>query len=223
MQRSTIIVAGGSGKRMGAAVPKQFLPLAGMPLLCRTIEAFHRFDRSLQLIVVLPHEQVGAWRELCSKHEFAVAHTVVPGGAERFHSVREGLKHVAHDGLVAVHDGVRPLVSVELIARCFTAAEEHGAAIPVVPVHASVREVEGLRSHAVDRSMLRIVQTPQCFSVTLLRKAFELPYGPAFTDEATLVEHTGAEVHLVEGEDRNIKITTPVDLAVAEALLNIPA
>ena len=126
---------------------------------------------------------------------------------------------VKHDGLVAVHDGVRPLVSVELIERCFVAASAHDAAIPVVPIGSSVREVNGDSSHALDRSALRIVQTPQCFAVPLLRKAFELPYDPAFTDEATLVERNGALVHLVPGEERNVKVTTPIDLRVAEVML----
>ena len=219
MQRSTIIVAGGSGKRMGSAIPKQFLLLQGKPVLCHTIEAFHRFDPDMQLIVVLPIEQMDAWAALCSEHSFAIGHTVVAGGAERFHSVGEGLKAVKHEGLVAVHDGVRPLVSVELIARCFAAAEEHGAAIPVVPVSSSVRELKDGGSHAVDRSRLRIVQTPQCFRVEVLRKAFELPYDPAFTDEATLVERLGLAVHLVDGEERNIKVTTPLDLQLAEMVL----
>ena len=219
MQRSTIIVAGGSGKRMGSAVPKQFLLLEEKPVLCHTIEAFYRFDPDMQLIVVLPIEQMDAWAALCSEHSFAIGHTVVAGGAERFHSVGEGLKAVKHEGLVAVHDGVRPLVSVELIARCFAAAEEHGAAIPIVPVSSSVRELVDGGSHAVDRSRLRIVQTPQCFRVELLRKAFELPYDPAFTDEATLVERMDLAVHLVDGEERNIKVTTPLDLQLAEMVL----
>ena len=219
LQRSTIIVAGGSGKRMSSAIPKQFLLLQGKPVLCHTIEAFYRFDPDMQLIVVLPQDQMDAWTALCSTHGFTIDHTVVAGGAERFHSVGEGLKAVKHIGLVAVHDGVRPLVSVELITRCFAAAEEHGAAIPVVPVSSSVRELEEGGSHAVDRSRLRIVQTPQCFRVELLRKAFELPYDPAFTDEATLVERMGLAVHLVEGEERNIKVTTPVDLQLAEMVL----
>jgi 2-C-methyl-D-erythritol 4-phosphate cytidylyltransferase len=220
MKRSTIIVAGGSGKRMGASVPKQFLLLKGMPVLCRTIEAFYQADPDMQLIVVLPEDQLDSWRMLCIGHGFTLEHSVVCGGEERFHSVREGLKEVKHEGLVAVHDGVRPLVSVELIARCLAAAEAHGAAIPVVPVSSSVREVIGDGSRAVDRARLRLVQTPQCFRVPLLRKAFERPYDPAFTDEATLVERTGTTVHLVEGEERNIKLTTPLDLRVAEVFLD---
>lgn len=233
MQRSTIIVAGGSGKRMGAAVPKQFLLLNGRPLLMWTIKAFQRFDAAMQLIVVLPQDHHTTWKELCNKHGFAVPHTLVSGGAERFHSTLEGLKAVAHDGLVAVHDGVRPLVSAALIARCFAAAEEHGAAIPVAPITSSVRELTAdgksnalldpstpLReSRAVDRSRLRAVQTPQCFRVPLLRRAFELPYDPAFTDEATLVERLGVAVQLVEGEEHNIKVTTPFDLKVAEVVV----
>ena len=218
MQRSTIIVAGGNGRRMGGARPKQFLLLAGKPLLCHAIAAFHRFDPAMEIIAVLPREQIQAWAALCQEHGFNLAHKVVAGGAERFHSVREGLMAVQHDGLVAVHDGVRPLVSVELIERCFAAAGTQGAAIPAIPVSSSVREVRKAGSRAVDRSALRLVQTPQCFRVPLLRKAFELPYEPAFTDEATLVERTGVALHLVPGEERNLKVTTPTDLRVAEAL-----
>jgi 2-C-methyl-D-erythritol 4-phosphate cytidylyltransferase len=246
MQRSTIIVAGGSGKRMGAAMPKQFLLLKGKPLLMWTIEAFHSFDAAMQLIVVLPQDHHATWKELCSEHQFTIPHTLVSGGAERFHSALEGLKAVAHEGLVAVHDGVRPLVSSELIARCFAAADEHGAAIPVVPISSSVREVSEIgassarpspstprtlrslrstpsvllrESRAVDRSRLRAVQTPQCFRVELLHRAFELPFDVAFTDEATLVERLGVQIHLVDGEEHNIKVTTPFDLKVAEVVL----
>lgn len=219
MERSTIIVAGGVGKRMAAPVPKQFLLLGGMPVLCRTIAAFHRFDPAMQLVVVLPKEQMEAWEARCAAHDFQVPHTVVAGGTERFHSVKEGLRKVRHNGLVAVHDGVRPVVSDNLIGKCLRAAERHGAAIPVVPVSSSVRAVEGGSSHAVDRTALRLVQTPQSFQVPLLRTAFELPYDPAFTDEATLVERIGTMLHLVEGEEQNIKVTTPLDLELAEVLL----
>ncbi len=218
-QASTIIVAGGAGRRMGAALPKQFMPLGGKPLLAWPLEVFHQFAPAMQLIVVLPGDWTEEWRRLCTVHGIGVPHTVVPGGAERFHSVREGLQAVGHDGLVAVHDGVRPLATAPLVERCFAAAEKHGAAIPVLPVSSSVRQLREGRSMPVDRSTLRLVQTPQCFSAPLLRKAFNLPYDPAFTDEATLVERVGAQVHLVEGEERNIKVTTPWDLRVAEMLL----
>ena len=216
MQHSTIIVAGGSGKRMGSSVPKQFLLLKGKPLLCWTIDAFRAYDAAMPIIVVLPEAQVPIWKSLCVGHGFHTEHHVAAGGEERFHSVRNGLAAVTHAGLVAVHDGVRPLVSKELIARCFEAAEAQGSGIPVVPINSSVREVSGGSSRAIDRSTLRAVQTPQCFRTELLRKAFELPYDPAFTDEATLVERLGSAVHLVDGEEANIKVTTPMDLKVVE-------
>jgi len=219
MQRSTIIVAGGIGTRMGGPIPKQFLLLKGKPLLCWTIEAFHAYDAALPIVLVLPEQQITMWRTLCIGHHFHVEHDVVAGGVERFHSVKNGLATVKHDGLVAVHDGVRPLVSVALIDRCFRAAQEHGAAIPVVPISSSVREVDGDDSRPLDRSRLRAVQTPQCFRADLLREAFGRPYDPAFTDEATLVQRGGTPVHLVDGEDRNLKVTTPMDLRVAELML----
>lgn len=230
--KAAIIVAGGMGRRMrshpdpsgGGSIPKQFMLLRGRPVLCWSIEAFHHYDESMPIVVVLPEEQIAIWRTLCIGHHFHVPHEVVAGGTERSHSVHEGLKKIAGDPIVAVHDGVRPLVSADVIARCFNAALEHGAAIPVVPITSSVREVESPSaaqiSKAVDRSRLRAVQTPQCFHTALLRKAFELPYDPAFTDEATLVERLGTRVHLVEGDERNLKVTTPMDLRIAEALLN---
>ena len=219
MERSAIIVAGGSGKRMGGPIPKQFLLLKGKPLLCWTIEAFHRYEPAMPIIVVLPEQQIPIWKSLCIGHHFHVPHETVAGGEERFHSVRNGLAQVKHDGLVAVHDGVRPLVSVELIDRCFKASEEHGAAIPVVPIHSSVRELEGDKSYPVDRSMFRLVQTPQCFLAELLRRGFELTYDDAFTDEASLMERLDVEVFLVEGEERNIKVTTANDLMVVERIV----
>lgn len=233
MQRSTIIVAGGSGKRMGAAVPKQFLLLKGRPLLMRTLEAFHGYDERMPLMLVLPADHHGTWQALCVEYGFEVPHQLLAGGAERYHSTKIGLDAVDHDGLVAVHDGVRPLLSAGLIARIFDAAEAHGAAIPVVPISSSVREVVALpplgsppmtndvprTSRALDRSLLRAVQTPQCFRAELLRRAFALPYEPTFTDEATIVERLGVDIHLVDGEEHNIKVTTPFDLQVAELVL----
>lgn len=219
MEGSTIIVAGGSGKRMGGPIPKQFLLLKGRPLLCWTIEAFHSYDPAMPIIVVLPEQQIPIWKSLCIGHHFIVPHETVAGGEERFHSVRNGLAIVKHDGLVAVHDGVRPLVSVELIDRCFKAADEHAAAIPVVPVVPSIRESTPEGSRALDRSKLLAVQTPQCFHTDLLRKAFESPYDSTFTDEATLVERMGVKVHLVEGEESNIKVTTATDMRTIELQL----
>lgn len=219
MHRATIIVAGGSGRRMGGAVPKQFRLLKGRPLLCWTIDAFHAFDPTMPIVLVLPESQIAIWKSMCIGHGYVTPHEVLPGGEERYHSVCKGLAAVMGDGLVAVHDGVRPLVSVDLIARCFAAAQEHGTAVPVVPVNSTVRELTPSGSRVVDRGKLRNVQTPQCFRTRLLREAFEQPYDPAFTDEATLVERYGTDVHLVEGEPANIKVTAPVDLRIAEALL----
>lgn len=219
VKKHTIIVAGGSGKRLGGPVPKQFQTVKGRPLLMWTIEAFHRYDPAMRLIVVLPREHFDIWKALCMGHRFLIGHEVVAGGEQRWHSVKAGLDKVEDDGLVAVHDGVRPLVSQELIARCFDAADRQAAAIPVVPVVPSIRETTAEGSRALDRSKLLAVQTPQCFHADLLRKAFEQPYDPAFTDEATLVERLGVRVALVEGEDGNIKVTTPMDLRLVELVL----
>lgn len=219
MERSTIIVAGGSGKRLGGPVPKQFQSVKGRPLLMWTIDAFHRYDAAMPLIVVLPKEHFEIWRALCMGHRFFIEHQVVAGGEQRYHSVKAGLEKVEGDGLVAVHDGVRPLVSTGLIGRCFDAAHQQGAAIPVVPVVPSVRETTADGSRALDRSKLLAVQTPQCFHADLLRKAFALPYDPTFTDEATMVERLGVKVNLVEGEENNIKVTTALDMKLAEAFL----
>lgn len=219
VNRHSILVAGGSGNRLGGPVPKQFQLLKGRPLLMWTIEAFHRCDPAMPLIVVLPEEHFGIWKALCMGHRFFIEHQVVAGGAQRYHSVQAGLGQVKGEDLVAVHDGVRPLVSPDLIARCFDAARRSGAAIPVVPVVPSVRETTAEGSRALDRTRLLEVQTPQCFRAGLLRKAFDLPYDPAFTDEATMVERLGAKVELVEGEVTNIKVTSPVDLLAAGTML----
>lgn len=220
MPRSAILVAGGSGKRLGGPVPKQFQTVKGRPLLMWTIEAFHRFDPGMDLIVVLPKEHFDIWKALCMGHRFFITHEVVAGGEQRWHSVKAGLEKVEGDGLVAVHDGVRPLVSSDLIARCFDAADKSAAAIPVVPVVPSIREATAEGSRALDRSKLLAVQTPQCFHTDLLRKAFEQPYDPAFTDEATLVERLGVKVALVEGEENNMKVTNAMDMRVVEVLMH---
>ena len=219
MERTAIIVAGGSGKRLGGPVPKQFQTVKGRPLLMWTIEAFHAADPDMALIVVLPREHFDIWKALCMGHRFFIKHDVVAGGEQRWHSVKAGSEKVEGDGLVAVHDGVRPLVSVDLIKRCFTAAGEKAAAIPVVPVVPSIRETTAEGSKALDRSRLLAVQTPQCFHADLLRKAFELPYEATFTDEATLVERLGVKVALVEGEENNIKVTTAMDMRLVEQVL----
>lgn len=221
MERSAIIVAGGLGKRMGAPIPKQFMLLNGKPLICYAIDAFRAYNATMQIVMVLPEAQIPIWKSLCIGHKFFTEYEVVAGGEERFHSVQNGLAKVAHNGLVAVHDGVRPLVDVDLIGRCFNGAESNGSAIPVVTISSSIREITSEGSRALDRSTLRTVQTPQCFKADLLRKAFKLPYDQAFTDEATLVERLGQPVHLVEGDEQNIKVTTPMDLAFIGSRMNI--
>ena len=219
-KHTILIVAGGRGTRMGGPQPKQFLELAGRPVLMHTLEAFDRWDASARLIVVLPEDQIETWKRLCEAHVFGRIHRVVAGGETRFHSVRNGLDDVASDGLIAVHDGVRPLVAPSIIAACFAAAADGGAAVPVVPVVESVREVDADGgSRPVDRARLRVVQTPQVFRADVLRAAYRLPYDPRFTDDASVVEASGMAVRLVPGNRENIKLTTPMDLLLAEQLM----
>lgn len=224
MKTIAIIVAGGSGTRFGAEVPKQFLDLGGRPILMRTIDAFwEQGNGSLEIIVTLPADQMGLWHELRERYAFAVPHRVVPGGETRWHSVKNALDSIGDiDGVdvIAVHDGVRPLAGVDLINRVLDAARRDGAAIPVVMLNDSVRQVDGDNSHALDRSSLRAVQTPQAFDAHLLVNAYVQPFKPTFTDDASVVERAGHRVTLVEGDPRNLKITRPMDLALAEYLLN---
>lgn len=219
-KHTILVVAGGRGTRMGGPQPKQFLELACRPVLMHTLEAFDRWDASARLIVVLPEDQIDTWKRLCEAHVFGRIHRVVAGGETRFHSVRNGLGAVASNGLIAVHDGVRPLVAPSVIAACFAAAADGGAAVPVVPVVESVREVDADGgSRPVDRTRFRVVQTPQVFRADVLRAAYYLPYDPRFTDDASVVEASGVAVRLVPGNRENIKLTTPMDLLLAEQLM----
>ncbi|MDZ7633149.1 MAG: 2-C-methyl-D-erythritol 4-phosphate cytidylyltransferase [Bacteroidales bacterium] len=219
MERHILIVAGGSGRRMGSSVPKQFLPLRQRPLLMHTIERFHSFDSSCTITLVLPEQHISLWRELTTSHLFSVPHKIVAGGEERFHSVKNGLDSLPAAGLVAIHDGVRPLVSHETIERCFAEAELSGAVIPVVAPPESVRMVTVRGSIPLDRSNIRLVQTPQVFSLAIVKKAYQCDYSPEFTDDATVVERAGFPVSLVEGNAENIKITTPAHLLYADAIM----
>ena len=213
-----IIVAGGSGMRMQSDVPKQFLELFGKPILMHSIKAFTDAFENIRVVVVLPPSQIGYWQKLCCQYGFSLPHEVAEGGDTRFHSVKNGLSLLPKEGLVAVHDGVRPLVSRQTIARCFGEAASCGNAVPVVPVIDSVREIGGSTNRMLDRSALRLIQTPQVFNIALLKKAYEQEYIPAFTDDASVFEKAGHVIRLVEGNVENIKITTPNDLVVAEAL-----
>lgn len=220
MYRTALIVAGGKGLRMGSELPKQFLPIGGKPVLMHTLEAFHRFDKRMQLILVLPREQQGFWQELCETHGFNIRHEIADGGETRFHSVKNGLALInGIGGMVGVHDGVRPFVSQEVIARCFREAAVRKAVIPVIDVVETVRHLTGSGSETVNRNDYKLVQTPQVFDADLLRRAYEQEFTPFFTDDASVVEAMGVPVHLVEGNRENIKITTPFDLKVASALL----
>lgn len=220
MKRTVLIVAGGKGLRMGSQLPKQFIPIGGKPVLMHTLEAFHRFDSEMNLILVLPITQQVYWKELCTEHCFTVKHTVADGGETRFHSVKNGLALVSPgEGLVGVHDGVRPFVSQEVIARCYEAAAVRKAVVPVIDVVETVRHLTEAGSETVSRDEYKLVQTPQVFDADLLRQAYNQEFTPVFTDDASVVEAIGVPVCLVEGNRENIKITTPFDLKIAAALL----
>ena len=218
MKKHIIIVAGGKGLRMGGDIPKQFLPVCGKPVLMRTLEAFRTYDPSIHIVLVLPVSQQTYWKELCRTYRFELAHDIADGGETRFHSVMNGLALVEGDGLVGVHDGVRPFVSQEVIARCYEEASRQKAVIPVVGVVETVRLLTDEGSETVPRDQYRLVQTPQVFDAALLRRAYQQEYTALFTDDASVVEALGEKVHLVEGNRENIKLTTPFDLKLAEIL-----
>jgi len=219
MIKYAVIVAGGSGIRMGSEIPKQFLQIGDEPVLMHTLRTFYEFDASLRLILVLPAQQIDYWKHLCSEHVFSIPHQVTTGGDTRFQSVKNGLALVVSPCLIGIHDGVRPLVSPESLKRCYHHAEALGNAIPVLDAFESVRQVTDESSKALDRSTIKLVQTPQVFHSDLLLKAYEQPYQPFFTDDASVVEAAGFTIHLVAGNRENIKITTPFDLHLAEAFL----
>ena len=214
-----LIVAGGSGSRMGAEVPKQFLEIAGTPVLMHTLTKMREALPEASLTLVLPEAQITFWKELCDKHVFRVNHSVTAGGSTRTESVRNGLNAIeGEDGIVGIHDGVRPCFSIEMIRRCFSAASEKGNAIPVVAVIPSLRRVDGDESVAVDRGVFRAVQTPQCFKLSEIRNAYEQS-DTAYSDDASLMEAFGQKMNLMEGDQNNIKITYPLDVKLAELLL----
>jgi len=219
MEMYALIVAGGSGSRMGTRIPKQFIGIAGRPILMHTVERFRSFSASVKIIIVLPPNQIDYWKSLCRDHAFEIPHSVAAGGTTRFQSVKAGLELVGPDGIVAIHDGVRPLVSRETLQRCFEAAAESGNAIPVISPSDSLRILTAGGSTPVDRDNIKIIQTPQVFDIRLIRKAYQQEYNAAFTDDATVFEKEGGTIRLVAGNMENIKITTPEDLIICEALL----
>jgi 2-C-methyl-D-erythritol 4-phosphate cytidylyltransferase len=213
-----IIVAGGQGKRMQAEIPKQFLNLSGQPVLMRTLRNISEYSEDIQIILALPDPFTDFWNSLCKRHNFLVRHQVTSGGENRFQSVRNSLRCVLSGSLVAVHDGVRPLVSHKTLDNVFKKAEETGNAVPVVKINESIRKLSGDGSIPVNRNEYRIIQTPQCFYADLLIRAYEQEYRDSFTDDATVVEFLGEKINLVDGNAENIKITRPSDLKFAETL-----
>ena len=225
-----IIVAGGKGLRMGSDIPKQFLPIGGKPVLMRTLERFRAYSEALQIILVLPEAQQDYWQKLCQQYDFQVDYQIANGGQTRFHSVQNGLALIPDDaeGVVGVHDGVRPFPSIEVIARCYETARTAKAVIPVIPIVETVRQIlpsnqsnpNTPSSITVPRDEYRLVQTPQTFDIQLLKAANRQPYNDGFTDDASVVESFGYQITLVEGNRENIKITTPYDITFAEAIIN---
>ena len=218
-----IVVAGGKGLRMGSDTPKQFLPIGGKPVLMRTLERFREYSDDLQIILVLPEAQQEYWQELCKKYDFKVEYLLANGGQTRFHSVQNGLALVPDnaEGVVGIHDGVRPFPSIGVIRNCYETARIAKAVIPVIPVVETVRHLNNDDSMTVPRNEYRLVQTPQTFDIQLLKAANYQPYNDGFTDDASVVESYGHKITLVEGTRENIKITTPYDITVAEAIINI--
>ena len=216
-----IIVAGGKGLRMGSDIPKQFLPIGGKPVLMRTLERFRQYSPTLQIILVLPKAQQDYWQKLCKEYAFDIDYQLADGGETRFHSVQNGLAKIPDNaqGVVGVHDGVRPFPSIDVIRNCYETAREKKAVIPVIPVVETVRHLKGDTSVTVSRNDYRLVQTPQTFDIQLLKAANRQPYNDGFTDDASVVEAFGFDITLVEGNRENIKITTPYDLKIAEVLI----
>jgi 2-C-methyl-D-erythritol 4-phosphate cytidylyltransferase len=215
-----VIVAGGSGLRMGTEIPKQFLELGGIPVLMHTIHKFHDAVPNIKVKLVLPEVQQAYWEKLCRRYSFTLSHDVVNGGKSRFQSVKNGLESISStDGMVAIHDGVRPFVSREIILKSFAVALESGNATAAVSMKDSIRVVENGTNRSVDRSAYRIIQTPQTFQLDLIKKAFETSELPGFTDDASVFEKAGHKIILIDGSYENIKITTPEDMILGEALL----
>ena len=215
-----LIVAGGKGSRMNSSVPKQFLEIAGKPVLMHTIEAFYNYSTECNIILVLPQNDLSLWSGLCEQYKFTIPITIRPGGSSRFQSVKKGLEAIQTEGLVAIHDGVRPLIAKNLIAASFNIAEIHGSAVAAVRLKESIRMIDKDATRAMDRSKFRLIQTPQTFNIALIKKAYDLEEDPSLTDDASVFEKAGYAISLFEGNYQNIKITTKEDLKIAELLLN---
>jgi 2-C-methyl-D-erythritol 4-phosphate cytidylyltransferase len=219
LDKFVIIAAGGRGERMHAGTPKQFILLSDKPILMHTLSIFPLAIPSIHIILILPADQIAIWKKLCKKYSFDIPHQITEGGRDRFYSVRNGLELIGDQCLAGIHDGVRPLVSCETIINAFDEAEKYGNAIPAIPIIESVRSIGNNVSHPVKRDTLRIIQTPQVFHSSLIKKAYKQKYRSDFTDDATVIEALGEKIHLINGNFENIKITSQNDLIIAEALL----
>ncbi len=217
--KTVIIVAGGSGQRMGEQTPKQFLILNNKPVLMHSLEIFKKFDSQIRIILVLPSDHINYWKDLCNQYDFKIKHNIVAGGETRFASVKNGLEIIDDEGLVAIHDGVRPLVKIKTIQNAFDTAHSFGTAVPVITINESVRELTEKGNQVVDRKKLRLIQTPQVFHVVDIKKAYQQLFQTDFTDDASVYETSGEPIYLTEGHWENIKITRPLDLIIAESIL----
>lgn len=220
LKKALLITAGGKGLRMQSETPKQFIIINRKPVLLHSIEPFLKYTPDIEIVVVLPENLIDQWKELCKQCNFLYKHQIVPGGPTRFHSVKNGLKYVSDNCIVAIHDGVRPMVSHETIERSYTFAQRFGNAIPVFDINESVRWVDGIVNKVQDRSKLKIVQTPQVFRSEIIKEAYNQNFDESFTDDASVVESRGEKIFLVEGNRENIKITMPADIKIAKALLS---
>ena len=221
MKKFALIVAGGKGARMQATIPKQFLKIAGKPVLLWTIQRFLDFDPEINVVLVLPADQFEHWTHICEEYQFQYPVELVEGGSTRFQSVKNGLQKIGEPGIVFIHDGVRPLVSLATLTNCYQTALEQGNALPVVPIMESVRKIGSDESRHVDRSKFRLVQTPQTFQTAMIKRAYEQPEKAFFTDDASVCEADGQKINLVGGNVENLKLTNPIDLKIAEALLKM--
>jgi len=219
VKKFALIVAGGSGSRMNNTLPKQFIEIAGKPVLMHTFEAFSKFDSTINFILVLPKTDCSLWEELCTKHRFAHKYKLAFGGENRFQSVKNGLQLITDEGIVFIHDGVRPLVSQQTLNNCYQTTQKQGNALPVIPPSESIRYSFEDKNNAVDRTKFFLVQTPQTFRVSEIKEAYNLADYENFTDDASVLENAGKRIHLVEGNRENIKITWPQDLIVAKSFL----
>jgi len=221
MIKYAIIVAGGTGSRMQGDIPKQFLLLNGKPVIQHSLEVFYACDASIKIVLVIHPDYLGYWEQLCREFNISVPHAIALGGETRFHSVKNGLNLIDNDGFVAVHDAARPVLSIDFINTVFSEAALYGSSIPGIALQDTIRQIEGDSSRQLDRTNLRAIQTPQVFRVPELKRAYEQPYQPGFTDDASVMQSAGFPLHLTQGRPDNIKITNPQDISVAEVLLKM--